>query len=238
MFDTLTILQGSTDKIIAGLIGGLAAALFTALFRFVIGWYRAGQNVDGGFHIAATLYTPLDPSNDGQRARYPEAFEDGKTHIQELIWLGGEVPLSGLLTNDYVFRMVVSAMGRAKNAGILLGKMPERAERPMLKQIIGAHNLIPANDIVRVYKAQIGTESDGRIYGISPPTHERYDGSPHRRVLRAMFVADSQLSGGLPPKEKVWFRNSDHSYRYDTVRTIIAEHRQKPERFARCRAWF
>lgn len=232
-----TAIGSTSGEILAGLVGGAVAAGLTGLGRYYIGWYRAGQFRGADFHIAATFYTPLDAQNPAH-ARYSAAIAAGKTHVQELIWLGEEIALSEFLENPYVLHEVSEAMGRAKDAGLLLDDLPERASRPLLKKILGYHNRIPATDLVALYKSSVGTASDGRVHGIAPPTHESYAGSPHRRVLRAMFIAQSQLTDGLPPMEAVHFPQEAHKHRYRTLQTLIADYRANPDKFANCRAFF
>lgn len=233
----LTWAASQADKLLAGAVGGVIGVGLKEAAQYVWGWYRAGRHEDAGFHIAATMYPQINPSDPGHQ-RYLPALEQGKTHVQELIWLGSEISLSTFITNAYVLRQANSAMSSARNAGLLLDAMPERAERPLLKKIIGYHNAIPANDIVRVYKSHVGVDSVGRVHGISPPTHEHYSGSPHRRVLRAMFVAESQLQNGLPHKTAVHFPRDIHADRYDTLDFLIEEYKVKPERFEACRVYF
>ena len=231
------ILANSSDKILAGLIGGLVVAVFTSVARYIYGWYQAGQYREADIHIAGTMYTRLDPQNPAH-AIFQDAMANGKTHVQELLWLSQEIRLSDFLANPYILRTVSRAMSSTRDAGIMLGKMSERTERPLLKKILGLHNTIPATDLVRLYKSTVGTTADGRVVGCSPPTHEQYSGSPHRRVLRAMFVADSQLRDGLPPKEVIHFSATGSGHRYDTISEIIADYRKSPEKYARCRAYF
>ncbi len=225
------------DKLVVGAVGGAIGVGLKEAGQYIWGWYRAGRHEDAGFHIAATMYPQINPADPGHQ-RYLPALEQGKTHVQELIWLGSEISLNVFLTNAYVLRQTNNAMSGARNAGLLLGTMPERAERPLLKKLVGYHNAIPSNDIVRVFKSHVGTDSVGRVHGISPPTHEHYSGSPHRRVLRAMFVADSQLANGLPHKTSVHFPREIHADRYDTLDFLIEEHQVKPERFEACRVYF
>lgn len=233
-FDWGAVFANSSDKVLGGAVGGLVVALLGGVARYVMGWYRAGKYQDADFHIAATIYTPLEPGNSD----HAKGLAAGKTHVQELLWLGREVPLSTFLTNPYVLREASTAMGKARGAGILLGTMPERAERPFLKKLLGHHNTIPDTDLVRLFKDRVGRETDGRVQGISPPTHEHYPGSPHRRVIRAMFVADSQLRDTLPERAMVYFRHEGEEHRYDTIQTITRDYRQHPERYDRCRAYF
>ena len=233
-FDWSTVVANSADKVLAGFVGGLVVALFTAIMRYIVGWYQAGKHRDADFHIAATIYTPLDADDPDHAA----ALSAGKTHVQELLWLGQEVPLSTFLTNAYVLREANAAMSKAHGAGILLGTMPDRAELPFLKKLLGHHNTIPATDLVRLFKKHVEVDADGRVHGISPPTHEHYPGSQHRRVIRAMFIADSQLRDTLPERAKIHFRHEGEEHRYDTIQTITRDYRQKPDRYARCRAYF
>ncbi len=235
--DWTAILSNSADKVLAGFVGGLVVAVFTAALRYWLGRRRAGRMEDADFHIAATLYTPLDAA-DPAHARYADAMAAGKTHVQELLWLGPEVPLVQFLANPYVLHQASRAMGRVRGAGVLLGVMPEMAERPFLKKLLGHHNTIPATDLVRLYKDSVGTAADGRVHGISPPTHENYPGSPHRRVIRAMFVADGQMDAPLPERGAVHFPYPGAENRYDTLQTIIRDYRQDPDRYAACRAYF
>jgi len=235
--DWSAILSSSADKVLAGFVGGLVVALLTAAMRYLAGRRRAKRMEDADFHIAATLYTPIDPG-DPDHARYADAHAAGKTHVQELLWLGPEIPLSQFLVNPYVLHQASRAMGKVRDAGILLGVMPEMAERPFLKKLLGHHNTIPATDLVRLYKDSVGTGKDGRVHGIAPPTYENYAGSPHRRVIRAMFVAQGQMDAGLPERGAVHFRHEGAENRYDTIQAIIRDYRRNPERYARCRAYF
>lgn len=236
-FEWGSVLAASSDKILAGFIGGLVVALLATLGRYIVGWYKAGKYQDADFHIAATLYTPLDEANP-DHARYADAMAAGKTHVQEIFWLGQEVPLSQFLTNPYVLSSALTAMGRVRGAGLLLDRMPPRAELPFLKKLLGYHNTIPSTDLVKLYKDSVGREADGRVKGISPPTHEHYPGSQHRRVIRAMFIADSQLSGTLPERSKVYFPFEGAENRYDTIQTLVRDYRQNPKRYHRCQAYF
>jgi hypothetical protein len=233
----MSLIWEQADRLVAGAVGGIIGVGLKETFQYLWGWYRAGRFESADVHIAATMYPRIDPADPGH-GRYLEALEDGKTHVQELLWLGSEVSLKEFLDNAYVLRQANAAMSRARNAGLLLGDMPERAERPLLKKLVGFHNAIPANDIVRVFKTHVGTDGVGRVHGISPPTHEHYPGSPHRRVLRAMFVADSQLANGLPHKTLVHFPRGIHADRYDTLSFLIDEYKVNPERFEGCRVYF
>ena len=225
-------------EILAGLVGGVIVATLTEIVRYIRGRLQAGRNEDACFHIAATMYTPIDLNDPYHAKTYHDALMTGKTHVQELLWLGEEIPLSTFLGNPFVLHEVSRGIDRSKNEGLLLGKLHEDAERPLLKQILGYHNRIPATDLVRLYKTRVGTTSDGRVFGISPPTSEDYAGSKHRRVLRAMFVAESQLTNGIPDKEKVYFANGEQAHRHDTLTTLIDVHRKNPHKFDRCRAYF
>lgn len=235
--DWLGLLGKHSGEVLAGLVGGLIVAVVTGTGRYIRGWYEAGQYKGADFHIAATMYTPIDVS-DPAHAAYLEAAKTGKTHVQELLWLGQEMSLAEFLTNPYVLSEVNNAMGRARGAGLLLDDLPERARQPLLKKILGYHNAIPATDLVNVFKDRVGRAADGRVHGIAPPTHEHYDGAQHRRVLRAMFVADSQLEDGLPPKEQVHFTHPNFANRYQTLETLIAAYRADPQKFRECRAYF
>ncbi len=228
---------GRANHIFAGVVGGVVGAGLKEAFQYLWGWHRAGRNESADFHIAATLYFRIDPA-EPHHAPYLPALQEGKTHVQELIWLGAEVALKDFISNRYVFKQVTSAMSEARNAGLLLGELPERAQRPLLKKIVGYHNSIPANDIVKLLKRHVSTDKLGRVHGISPPTHEHYSESPHRRVLRAMFVADAQLAHGLPPKTHVHFPNSAHGHRYDTLEFLIEEYKVHPDKFVNCRVYF
>ncbi len=228
---------GYLGEIIAGVAGGIVGAGLNEVTRYFRGWRQAGLNRGTDFHIAATMYPKIDP-NDPSHQRYLPALEQGKTYVQELIWLGREISLTEFTANYYIYRQVISAMDRAKDAGLLLGDLPERAERPLLKKIAGYHNSIPSNDIVRLYKQHVGTSESGRVSGISPPTHEHYSGSPHRRVMRAMFIADSQLKGGIPPKETIHFHKGTHQNRYNTLMFLIEAYNKDPDRFKNCFAYF
>lgn len=236
-FDILGWAAGHADKLFAGALGGVVGAGLKESFQYVWGWYRAGRHEDGDVHIAATMYPRIDPNDPGHK-RYLPALEAGKTHVQELLWLGSEVALEDFISNTYVLSQVNSAMAEARNAGLLLGAMPERAQRPLLKKLRGFHSSIPANDIVRAFKAHVGTDAMGRTHGISPPTHEHYPDTPHRRVLRAMFVADSQLANGLPHKTQVHFEDASQAVRYDTIDFLIEEYRVEPSKFDNCRVYF
>lgn len=233
-FDGLT---HYSDQVLVGLVAGAVGGGLVEFTRYVKGWYQAGRFRGADFHIAATMYTPIDPSNQAHH-RFKGTVAAEKTHIQELIWLGQEIALKDFVSNAYMLREISRAMNRTKDAGLLLGKLPERAERPLLKKIVGYHNAIPANEMVRIFKDNVGTDALGRSHGISPPTHEHYAGSPHRRVLRAMYIADSQLEKGLPPKEKVHFYQGTHANRYETLTNLIAAHRANPAQFESCRAYF
>ncbi|MEO0730951.1 MAG: hypothetical protein AAFY64_11260 [Pseudomonadota bacterium] len=233
----VSFLSSNASEVLAGLVGGLVVAGLTGLYRRLHGWYVAGRHKGSTFHIAGTFYTALDP-NRPDHARYADAIAEGKTHVQELIWLGPERALAEFVPNAYVLNCVTTAMDRAKGAGILIGKIKPRAERPLLKSILGHHNTIPATDLVRLYKQTVGVTSDGRVHGIAPPTHESYAGSQHRRVLRAMFVSDSQLAGHIPPKAAVHFPTSAHANRYETLVEIIRDYHATPQRYNACRAYF
>jgi hypothetical protein len=235
--DVWGLITKYSGEVIAGLVGGAIVAVVSSVGRYLHGWHEAGRFRGADFHIAATMYTPIDLNNPAH-VPYRAAAEAGKTHIQELLWLGEEVALSEFLTNPYVLNEVTNAMSRARDAGLLLGDLLERAERPLLKKILGYHNRIPATDLVRIFKETVGKAPDGRVYGIAPPTHEHYAGSPHRRVLRAMFVADSQLRDGLPPRDKVEFREGTQENRYTTLTTLIEAYQADRKRFAGCRAYF
>lgn len=236
-FDVWGVLAKYSGEVVAGLAGGAIVAIVSSVGRYVHGWYEAGRFRGADFHIAATMYTPIDLDNPAH-VPYRADAEAGKTHIQELLWLGEEIALAEFLTNPYVLNEVTSAMNRARNEGLLLGRLSERAERPLLKKILGYHNRIPATDLVRLYKDTVGKAPDGRVYGIAPPTHEHYPGSPHRRVLRAMFIADSQLRNGLPARDKVVFPQSTQEHRYATLTTLIEAYQADRKRFANCRAYF
>ena len=207
------------------------------IFRYIRGRQRAGRSEDASFHIAATLYTPIDLSRP-EHAPYRQAAAEGKTHVQELFWLGQEIALATFLPNPFVLSEVSNAMDRSKREGLLIGALHEDAERPLLKKILGYHNTVPMTDLVRLYKDHVGRASDGRVFGISPPTCEDYPGSPHRRVLRAMFIADSQLEHGIPPKDNVLFTNGGQQNRHETLTTLIQLYRDNPDKFARCHAYF
>lgn len=237
MTDILALLTGYSDQIIVGLIGGAVGGGLAELVRYIHGWYQAGRHRGADFHIAATMYTPIDPENPAHH-RFKDAAANGKTHIQELIWLGQEIALKDFIPNPYVQREISTAMGKTKNEGLLLGLLPDRALRPLLKKILGHHNSIPANDTVRSFKQYAGIDTSGRIHGIAPPTHEHYEGSAHRRVLRAMFIANSQLENGLPPKDKIHFIQDAHANRYETMIALIAAHKADAARFDSCRAYF
>lgn len=226
-----------SGEVLAGLVGGTIVAIVSTIARYWRGWYEAGRFRGADFHIAATMYTPIDLENPAH-ATHRVAAEAGKTHIQELLWLGEEIALSEFLANPYVLNEVSNAMARSKDTGLLLGKLSERAERPLLKKILGFHNRIPATDLVAIYKDAVGKSLDGRVYGIAPPTHEHYAGSPHRRVLRAMFIADSQLRNGLPPKDKIVFPQGTQEHRYASLTTLIEAYQADRKRFANCRAYF
>ena len=228
---------GHVGEVLSGIVGGAVVACVSGVYYYIQGWRQAGRSEDASFHIAATLYTPIDLSRP-EHGAYGAAVESGKTHVQELLWLGEEVPLSALLQNPFVLSEVSGAMNRSKREGLLIGDMHEDAERPLLKKILGFHNRIPSNDLVALYKRQVGTSSDGRVFGISPPTSEDYPGSPHRRVLRAMFIADSQLRDGIPPKSSVHFSNASQGSRHDTLTALIERYRKDPATFERCRAYF
>ncbi len=230
-------LVSNLGEVIAGLVGGAVVAFLSGIYRYIRGRQQAGRFEDATFHIAATMYTSIDLDRP-EHARYAEAAESGKTHVQELIWLGREVALTTFLTNPFVLSEVSGAMDRSKREGLLIGQMHEDAERPLLKKILGYHNSIPATDLVHLFKDNVGKSADGRVYGISPPTSEDYPGSPHRRVLRAMFIADSQLSDGIPAVENVFFRHETQRHRHETLTTLIELYRAKPETFERCRAYF
>ncbi len=230
-------LLGHVGEVIAGIVGGAVVAFLTGLFRYIRGRQRAGRSEDASFHIAATLYTPIDLTKP-EHAQYSLAASEGKTHVQELLWLGEEIALATFLPNPFVLSEVSSAMDRSRREGLLIGQLHEDAERPLLKKILGYHNTIPMTDLVYLYKDHVGRASDGRVFGISPPTCEDYPGSPHRRVLRAMFIADSQLAHGIPAKEFVHFTNGGQQNRHETLTTLIQLYRDKPEVFARCRAYF
>ncbi|MGI9426522.1 MAG: hypothetical protein ACR2PA_25305 [Hyphomicrobiaceae bacterium] len=231
-------LEAIPREVIGGLIGGAIAAMLLGTVRYFRGWYDAGQFRGADFHIAATMYTRIDDPDlsDADRAR---AVRAKKSYVQELLWLGEEAPLSDLLTNPYVLRQVSNAMGRARNEGLLLGAIHERVELFLMKKIIGYHNRIPKSDLTDAYKRHVGAGAGERVHGIAPPTHEHYRGSQHRRVLRAMFIADSQLQAGqLPAKEDIYFKTGGQGNRYDTIAAITAAYHENPERFARCQAYF
>ena len=241
---TLLVLDQISDwllshvgEVIAGIVGGAVVAFLTGIFRYIRGRQRAGRSEDASFHIAATLYTPIDLARP-EHAHYREAVAQGKTHVQELLWLGEEVALATFLPNPFVLSEVSNAMDRSKREGLLLGDLHEDAERPLLKKILGYHNTIPMTDLVHLYKNNVGRTADGRVFGISPPTCEDYPGSPHRRVLRAMFIADSQLAYGIPPRDSVLFINDGQQNRHATLTTLIQLYRDNPDAFARCRAYF
>lgn len=233
----LPYLVGMGDNILSGLIGGVVGAGLKEAMDYIWGWRMAGNNRSADFHIAATMYPEIN-LNDPAHKDYWAGLDQGKTHAQELIWLSGEVSLQTLLTNRYLYRQVTAAMNYAKDAGILLGAMPERAERPLLKKVSGFHSNIPNNGIVQLYKRHVGVPDGGRVLGISPPTHEHYEGSPHRRTLRAMFIADSQIEAGLPPKDKVFFRKETHGTRYKTLKTIIEDYKGDPGKYKNVRVFF
>lgn len=238
MSEFLAILAHYSDQIIVGAVGGLFGGAFVEIVRYGQGWLEARGNKGADFHIAATMYTPIDLTNPAHE-HFAEAAAAGKTHVQELLWLGHEKALNDFLQNRYVYREVMGAMGRAQKEGLLLGLLPQRAERPLLKKLLGYHNGIPATDLVNIYKDYAGRDAQGRVYGISPPVHEHYPGSPHRRVLRAMFIPDRLLKDGLPPKDKVYFlKPMTHSNRYETVQALINLYRSDPSRFDDCRAYF
>ena len=233
----IDLLTRYSDQVLVGIVGGFVGAVLTTVFRYIHGWFQAGRYRDADFHITATYYVPLElePGISGQM---DPAQLEGKTHVQKIIWLGQEVTLDEFISNTYILREIKSAMNDTKNAGLLLGLLAERAERPLLKKILGYHSAIPANDIVRAYKDYAGVDAEGLVNGIAPPTHEHYSNSPHRRVLRAMFVADRQLNEGLPPKDKIVFPQESQAHRYETLNTLIEDYRKNSERYDRCRAYF
>lgn len=226
-------------EIIAGVVGGIVGAGLNEAFQYVKGWYETGQNKGAHFHIAATMYPEINP-NDSTHQAYLPALEEGKTHVQELLWLGSEVSLDVFLTNRYLYSQVSSAMSKAKDAGLLLGKMSKSAERQIVKKIIGYHNSIPNNVIVQNYREHITGSSTARIRGISPPTHEHYKGSAHRKVLRAMFVADQQLQNGLPPEDKIYAGRPGRGLgnRYKTLTFLIDAYHKNPDLFKDTHAYF
>lgn len=232
-------LSNYLSEIIAGVTGGLVGAGLNEAARYVVGWRNAGQNKGADFHIAATMYPAINPDEPTHQAYLP-ALEDGKTHVQELLWLGSEIPLHVFLSNRYIYHQAISAMSGAKNAGLLLGEMPEKAERQIVKKIIGYHNSIPNNSIVQYYREHISGSRTARIKGISPPTHEHYDGSAHRKVLRAMFIADKQLKNGLPPEDKIYFGREGRALgnRYKTLTFLINEYHKNPELFQDTHVYF
>ncbi len=223
--------------LLSGVAGGVIGAGLKEITQYLWGWHQAGQNKGADFHIAGTMYPKIDP-NDPTHKNYLHALSEGKTHVQEMIWLGGEINLETFLGNHYLHRKVQNAMAKAKDAGILIGTMPERAERPLLKKIVGHHNTIPNNSVVQIFKKHVGMSDQGRVSGICPPTHEHYAGSHHRRVMRAMFVADRQLEIGLPEKSKILFLRDSHANRYETIMTIHKEYHQNPEKFKAARVHF
>jgi len=226
-----------SNQLVAGLIGGTVGAGLSGFTRYVAGWHRAKRNRGEAFHIAATTYPRIDPGNIAH-APYLPALAAGKTHVQQMVWLGAEVDLKTFLANPYVCREVLRSMSRVCNAGLLIGEIAVAAERQLLKKLVGYHNSIPRNDNVLAFKAHVGCDAHGRVHGISPPTHEHYAGSPHRRVLRAMFIANSQLANGIPPIEQVHVARDSHANRHATVSFLIDAYRRAPERFEDCRVYF
>ncbi len=221
----------------AGAVGGLIGGSVVASMRYLAGWRRAKLNLGSEFHIAATLYVPVE-TGQGHDRRHQLAQAHGKQFIQELYFLGPEIALSDFLTNPYILSRVEAAMNAAKNEGLLIGGLEEDCERPLLKKIAGYHATIPASEIVTYCKRFLGQDVHGMTHGIAPPTHENYPGSPHRRVLRALFISEHQLTDGLPPLEHVFFENDQHQHRYQTLATLITLYRDNPERFARCHTRF
>ncbi|HUS97671.1 MAG TPA: hypothetical protein VMX97_13100 [Hyphomicrobiaceae bacterium] len=232
--DLWSLAAKHSSEVIAGIVGGAVTATLTGLGRYVYGWHQASRQQGAHFHIAGTMYTPLDPANPA----HAPALEAGKSHVQELLWLGDEIGLPHFVPNPYMLRTVSSAMARTSGAGLLLGHLPQRVETPLLKKILGHHNTIPATGLINAYKTNIGTAPDGRVHGISPPVYEHYKGSDHRRVLRAMFIAESQLMQGIPPREKVHFPHQNHVNRHATLSTLIAGYHENPQAFDCCRAYF
>ena len=60
MSDMLGLLTQYSDQILIGLIGGAAGGGIAELTRYIHGWYQAGHHRGADFHIAATMYTPID----------------------------------------------------------------------------------------------------------------------------------------------------------------------------------
>ncbi len=237
MNPVIDFLTRYSDQVLVGIVGGFVGALLTTFFRYIHGWIQAGRYRDADFHITATYYVPIE-SEPALTKQMDASQLEGKTHVQKIIWLGQEISLDEFISNTYILREIKSAMNETKNAGLLLGRLAERAERPLLKKILGYHSAIPSNDIVRAYKEYAGVNSAGLVNGIAPPTHEHYKNSPHRRVLRAMFIADRQLTEGLPPKDNIVFTQEAQAYRYETLNTLIEDYGKNIERYDRCRAYF
>ncbi len=233
----LGMLANFGGNIVTGIVGGIIGAGLNEASRYFWGWRQAKNNKGADYHITGTMYARIHP-DDPAHKRFLPALEQGKTHVQELIWLGGEVPLDGFLSNRYLYRQVLGAMGRVQDAGLLMGVLPKDVERQLLKKTIGYHNLVPNTVIVNIYRKNVGVAEGQRVKGISPPTYEHYDGSPHRRVLRSMFIADSQLENGLPPKDKVHFPEQTHAHRYETLTTIIEDYRKDPAKYHAAHAFF
>ncbi len=233
----LGMLANFGGNIVTGIVGGIIGAGLNEATRYFWGWRQTKNNKGADYHITATMYSRIDP-NDPAHKEFLPALEAGKTHVQELIWLGGEVPLEAFLSNRYLYRQVLAAMARVKDAGLLMGVLPKDVERQLLKKTVGYHNLIPNNVIVNIFRRHVGSGDMQRVKGISPPTYEHYDGSPHRRVLRSMFIANSQIENGLPPKDKVHFPADTHAHRYETLTTIIEDYNKDQEKYRSARAFF
>ena len=116
-FDGLT---HYSDQVLVGLIAGAVGGGLAEFSRYVKGWYQAGRFRGADFHIAATMYTPIDPSNQAHN-RLKGTVAADKTHIQELIWLGQEIALKDFVSNPYMLREISGAMNKTKDAGLLLG---------------------------------------------------------------------------------------------------------------------
>ena len=200
-YDFLGWAAGHADKLFAGALGGVVGAGLKESFQYFWGWYRAGRHESGDFHIAATMYPRINPKDPGHK-RYWPALEDGKTHAQELIWLGSEVALESFLSNKYVLRQANIAMGNATNAGLLLGTMPRTRRTPAAEETQRVSQLDPRQR----YRADFQGPCRHRRrrphpWHLTTDTRALPRITRHRRVLRAMFIADAQLTHGLPPKD-------------------------------------
>lgn len=235
----------SGGDILLGVVGGIVAAVLTWLFHQAWGYWQAHRNHEADFHVTATYYADID-RDDPRILSLPDASRDAVRaridagelkYIQEIIWLGPEVRLSELFDNPWQHRRVVSQMQSTVGGAWLVRGLPDTIERPLFKKIVGFHNRIVPNDRVRLLKLALGTLPNGLISGISPPTYENKDDDRfHRRVMRAMFIGQSQLEEKLPPKDQVYFHIPTHADRYDTLLAIKNEYAKEDELADRLRA--